>query len=181
MCERGWTFLVLDPTAKLLSSGVLPSLSSECVQYIVRMPCQNTGNGPSSQCSLIGLSEGHTPHTNWGVLHSYSHDMPKSGTICANLCYLFSDNFQNTVWLFFSLKMDISAYVYLWIHLCCNWCRSKTLEKDIESPQKLKATGYSKTSKNLRRLGMQESTNLCAAMIPSFKYFLLKSDLALKA
>lgn len=79
----------------------------------------------------------------------------------------------------FSLNIDISAYVWIYFH--CNSPRSKIPERGVESPQKLRATRFSKIGKNSERPGMQESTNLCALMVPYLKYFLSKADLAQKA
>lgn len=144
------------------------------------MPHNSAGNGPSSQCSLIGLSEGHIPHMNWGV--SAPHIRSWSAKIRPNLCKpmtSISRQLPKYCIVIFSLNIDISAYVWIYFH--CNSPRSKIPERGVESPQKLRATRFSKIGKNSERLGMQESTNLCAVMVPYLKYFLLKSDWAQKA
>ena len=103
------------------------------------------------------------------------------------MCHLFLDNFQDTVWLFFSLKIDISGCMCIYLYRNCprfTTVRREACERKggmhIESPHKLKAMGFSKIGKNPGKLNMRQSTNLWAAIVLSLKYFLLKSDLAQK-
>lgn len=103
------------------------------------------------------------------------------------MCHLVLGNFQNIVWYVF--LEDRHFWVCMYISPL-NWPRSKTLEReacerkqgmDVESPQKLKATAFSKIGKNSGRLSRWQSADLFAGIVPSLKYFLLKSGLAEKA
>lgn len=135
------------------------------------------GNGPSGQCSLRGLSEDHIPHTNQGAPHSYALTIcPNQGTVCAELRHLLPGHIPTYCLVIFSLKFDISASIQVYHHW--NWPTHKALGRDVESPQKLKATRFLRLARSQRGLLCKRAL---VWMAPSLNCLLFKSDLAQKA